>query len=83
MAVCKSKYVFSFGKTVKHSREGKTPPAIEFNAMIENINLCPVAALNSYITHTAPWRNGETQLFFSFVKPHKAVSKSTIPRCKY
>ena len=80
MAVCKSKYVFSFGKTVKHSREGKTPPAIEFNAMIENINLCPVAALNSYITLTAPWRNGETQLFLSFVKPHKAVSKSTITR---
>ena len=38
MAVCKSKYVFSFGKTVKHSREGKTAPAI----MIENIHLCQV-----------------------------------------
>ena len=39
-------YVFYLGGTVKHSRDGKTPPEIEFHSFIEEPCLCPVLALD-------------------------------------
>lgn len=42
--------------------------------------ICPVAAIKTYIKRTANLRGNEEQLFISFVKPHKAVGKTSIAR---
>ena len=75
-----SKYSFTLNGTVKHSRKGKIPPPIIFYKHPEDPHLCPINTLDQYIDRTKPWRGNETQLFISFVKPHKAVSTSTIAR---
>lgn len=36
--------------------------------------------MKEYIQKTNPLRTGEKQLFLSFVRPHKAVSRDTISR---
>ena len=41
---------------------------------------CSIAVLNSYIELTKAWRDQETRLFLSFIRPHKAIGKSTIAR---
>ena len=43
-------------------------------------NICVVRALKVYISRTKSLRGSETKLFISFVKPHYAVSRSTISR---
>ena len=70
----------SISQTVKHSRRGKVPPPVIFYRFPEDIRLCPIAALDSYIDLTKTWREKETQLFLSYVSPHKAIGKSTIAR---
>ena len=75
-----SKYSFSISQTVKHSRRGKVPPPVIFYRFPEDILLCPIATLDSYIDLTKTWRGKETQLFLSHVSPHKAIGKSTIAR---
>lgn len=80
--ITKDKAVFSFGTTVKHFRRGKKTPPIEFYAMPSEPNLCPILTLNCYLDLSKDWRksDAESQLFLSFVNPHKAVTKSTITR---
>ena len=45
-----------------------------------NPRICVVRALKEYIRRTSSLRGNEQQLFISFVKPHTAVSRSTISR---
>ena len=82
--MCNSKtcYKFAFGITVKHSKQGKPVPIIEFFAFNENDLLCPVKCLDAYIQKTSSWRieNDTNQLFLSYMKPHKSVLKCTITR---
>ena len=42
--------------------------------------ICPVKTLEEYLERTKYIRNCEKQLFVSYLKPHRAVSKSTISR---
>lgn len=43
-------------------------------------SLCVVRYLKTYISKTRKLRGAETQLFISFIEPHKAVTRSTISR---
>ena len=45
-----------------------------------NEGLCPVASLRLYLKCTESLRGGKTKLFLSFIKPHRAVTSSSIAR---
>ena len=42
--------------------------------------LCPVEILKAYEDRTAPYREGQQNLFLALIKPYKAVTSSTIAR---
>ena len=78
-----SKYSFALGDTVKHSKRGKIPPPVILYKFPDDLNLCPIQALESYISLTKSQRSQEkpeSQLFLGLQAPHKAVGKSTIAR---
>ena len=73
-------YVFIIDKLVKQSAPGKYQPVLEIPEFAPNINLCAATVMDEYIKRTQLLRNDETQLFISFIKPFKKVSKDTISR---
>ena len=64
----------------KQSRQGKPIQEFFFPLFLPNTLLCPVNTLRTYVDKTRPLRGEETRLFISFIKPHKAVTSSTIAR---
>ena len=42
--------------------------------------MCPVSTLKEYENRTKSLRGGETKLLVAIIKPHKAVSSSTVAR---
>jgi integrase len=56
------------------------PVSFEFEAFPENPLLCPVANTQSYMSVTKPLRGNCHRLFRSYIKPHKAVTPTTIAR---
>ena len=70
------------------SGAGKTVPPRETNSIEEfffqslpgNATLCPVDTLWVYLDKTRSLQGEETNLFVSFIKPHKAVTSSSIAR---
>ena len=72
----------SFAPTLlaKQSRQGRPVADFYFPSFSSNQTLCPVAMLKRYITRTYPLRGTETKLFISYIKPHKAVTSSTVAR---
>ena len=73
-------YLFIIDKLVKQSAPGKYQPVLEIPEFAPDINLCAATVMDEYIKRTQPLRNDETQLFISFIKPFKKVSKDTISR---
>ena len=77
------KYVFTIGEKLKTTRPGKHLEPIELTALEPDINLCVVTHLNQYLVKTENLRGSTSQLLISYVKPHKAVSNTTIGKwCK-
>ena len=64
----------------KQSRQGKSIESFFFPSFPSNKTLCPVNTLQAYLSRTAPLRQKESRLFISFIKPHKAVTSSSIAR---
>ena len=64
----------------KQSRQGKRVESFFFPSFSVNTTLCPVTTLRVYLERTAPLRKEERKLFISFIKPHKAVTSSSIAR---
>ena len=64
----------------KQSRQGRPIESFYFPSFHANITLCPVNTLTVYLGKTKHLRGGENRLFISFVKPHKAVTSSSITR---
>ena len=64
----------------KQSRQGKRVESFFFPSFSLNTTLCPVSTLWVYLEKTAPLREEERKLFISFIKPHKAVTSSSIAR---
>lgn len=67
-----------FGDLLKHSRPGHHQHKIELPAFTNDITLCIVYHIYKYLIRTESLRGECKQLFVSFIKPHKAVSKCTI-----
>ena len=79
MRVSVDSYTFSFSKWLKQTRPGFPNPTVTLTAFRDS-RLCVVTTLKEYISRTEPLRGSESQLFVSYTKPHKAVSRDTIGR---
>ena len=64
----------------KQSRQGFQIANFSFPSFPGNPTLCPVMALKAYEDKTGPIRGDETKLLISFIKPHKAVTSSSVAR---
>ena len=64
----------------KQSRQGSQIANFFFPSLPGNPTLCPVMALKVYEDKTRPIRGDETKLLISFIKPHKAVTSSSVAR---
>ena len=83
MQILPGKYVFTISEKLKTTRPGKHLEPIELTAFEPDINLCVVTHLNQYLVKTENLRGSTLQLLISYVKPHKAVSNTTIGKwCK-
>ena len=72
-------FSFQLGKSdLKQSRQGYTPPLLVFKAYPFDKKLCVFSTLEEYIQRTSTLREGETQLFISYMKPFKKVKSATI-----
>ena len=72
--------VFHPNDLSKQSRLGKDLKDFFFPRFSENQKLCPAFSLELYIGATQPLRGNSSQLFISFIKPHRPVTSSTIVR---
>ena len=80
MTVTAEFYKFRIQDIVKQTRPGNHLSEIELPAYPHDKRLCIVSILNDYLSRTKDVRGQTTQLFLSYTKPFKAVSKSTIAR---
>lgn len=77
---------FTFHPTVlpKQARAGRSIQEFFFPRFSDNKLICPVEALNQYVSKTESLRSqGQdrvTRLFIGCVKPHKPVTSSTVAR---
>ena len=75
-----SSYRFVINALVKQSAPGRAQSVLVLPKFVEDKSLCVYSVLEEYVQRTHTLRNNESQLFISFVKPHKKVSKDTIAR---
>ena len=55
--------------------------SVSFPSLPEDLSLCPLACLNTYLTATSNFRSpGHHKLFLSFNQPHNEISRTTIAR---
>ncbi|XP_065904039.1 uncharacterized protein [Dysidea avara] len=64
----------------KQSRSTSQISNFFFLSLPEGNRLCPVSTLKEYESRTQPLRGRETNLLIAIIKPHKAVSSSTVAR---
>ena len=72
--------VFLPTSLAKQSKAGRPLREFFFPKFSENQKLCPAFSLDLYIKRTASLRGDSSQLFISFIKPHRPVTSSTIAR---
>ena len=73
-------YVLQYSRSLKQSTPGKPVPNIVLRQYNQDKRLCVVDTLNEYINRTRDLRGNVTALVISYLKPHCAVSTSTISR---
>ena len=71
---------FQLTNHTKTSKPGQPTKTIIIQKFEHDCAVCPVHTLREYIKRTDTIRGNEEQLFISFVKPHKSVSRDTISR---
>ena len=64
----------------KQTRQGRTIANFFFPSCPDKPELCPVQALRAYESQTEMLRGEESKLFVAVIRPHKAVTSSTIAR---
>ena len=69
-----------FGDKLKTSRPGFHQSEIVIKAFHEDKNMCIVNVMKEYLNRTEVIRRSENQLFISFRRPFKAVSRETLSR---
>lgn len=72
-------YTFQLVGHLKQSRPGVNNPLVKLTAF-EDKTLCVVSTLKEYLTRTQNLRGSEGQLFVSYQKPFRKVSRDTISR---
>ena len=65
---------------MKTSKPGIGPTIIHIHRYVPNKDICPLLTLKEYLRQTKDLRGDESQLFISYHKPHKGVSRDTISR---
>lgn len=65
---------------LKQSNPRNRKFSLRLSCNVENPSICVVTTLKEYIRRTKNIRGNQRQLFISFNKPHRAVSRSTISR---
>ena len=70
-------YTFQMVDHVKRSRPGIKNPLVEHRAFKDE-TLCVVTTLKEHLTRTQSLRDSESQLFISYNRPFKRVSRDTI-----
>jgi len=73
-------YIFYIDQLVKQSAPGREQPILNITRFCSDKRLCVASTLEEYLARTAPLRDGENQLFISFIRPYKKISKETISR---
>ena len=77
----KSFYVFYLCKLTKTWRKGKTPPkALKLYSFLGENKLCVYTTFDTYLSKRESLDTHESRVLVSFVKPHKAVTSSTVSR---
>ena len=71
---------FILKKPIKQSKPGVKPLVIKFTSYPAAPCICVVTALRTYLPCTKSQRGDNKQLFISYLKPFKPVSRSTISR---
>ena len=79
MSVGLTSYKFKITNIVKTSKPGKKQPELTLVAFPSDKSLCVVTCLKEYLDRTSNLRNSRS-LFVSCLKPHEAVSLSTLSR---
>ena len=64
----------------KQSRQGSQIASFFFPSLPENTLLCPVTCLKAYEHRTQSIRGKETRLLVAIIKPHRAISSSSVAR---
>ena len=72
--------VFNLTSHTKTSQPGQPASTITIQEFKQDCRICPIKTLREYLKRTDTIRGDEQQLFISFVKPHKSVSRDTISR---
>lgn len=73
-------YVLQYNSTLKQSKPGKSVPSVVLKRYTLDQKLCVVHTLTEYINRTKTLRGNNNALFISYLKPHYAVTTSTISR---
>lgn len=71
---------FILKKPIKQSKPGVKPLVIKFTSYPADPRICVVTTLKAYLACTQSKRGDYKQLFISYLKPFKPVSRSTISR---
>lgn len=79
MVSVNSCYTFQIVAHLKQSRPGVKNPLVELRPF-EDKTLCVVTTLKEYLTRTQSLRGSESQLFISYNRPFRRVSRETISR---
>jgi len=72
-------YHFLVCKPTKSSRPGRGIKQIDLPKFVKDRRICVVLCLEAYLKATKEVRS-DTQLFLSYVKPHKPVTRASIAR---
>ena len=80
MVTSETSVTFAVSKPLKQSKPGSKPTVVEFVAYPDNPNICVVTTLKAYLDRTSALHGGAQQLFVSYSKPFKPVSRDTISR---
>lgn len=72
--------ILQYRDFLKQSRTGNSFSFVTLKKYTVDRRLCCVTVLYEYLNRTKRLRGNITDLFISFIKPHKSVSRSTISR---
>ena len=75
-----NEFEFILTEHIKQSRPGYKAPSVVLKAYPADLSLCAFTHLKEYLKRTKPLRGTVTELFISFIKPYKQVSKETMSR---